>query len=1162
MKFRNLSLIAALGLVSAVSVGSAQAQQEIPKPTFGGIVYPKFIDPSKVVPLDNEDPRFLVPENRKDTFDLILPDGYIEPEPQVYGDSPEVMAALGIQAAPLNRPVQIDSIGFNGLTPPDPVCAGGTNHVIVATNDDLAIYDRFGNLQNQFDINTLLGDNRFIFDPRVIWDTVSDRFIMCWDLNVSDGAYSEAYVNNLIVMVSRTSNPNDGWWTYYFNVEDDDPNSGAGNKHWMDYPHVGVQRDAITATGRYFPWGGSGATGSYDRYFTMSKNTMVNGGGASWWFFTNLATDGTSTVNSVPLVHFTQRISTIDATQAMAYYMAAKTFSTDKLWLLRLRIRDTDAFPTFEGYDPITVGTYDAAPGLEQNGVADLENVSPRLMNGVYYNNHFYTTHSIANGTRAAHRTYKINNSGGFPIVWNNVFGSASFDYGYPAVAVDADARAVVSYTLSSSTLASGAYYGGRESADATWSGSWPNRPGSGTYQVLFSGRNRWGDYSGASVDAWDENSFWVYGEAVNGNNNWITGLSRVSYKPFYAIVAADEAVQTTNTVALTATLTLSGSPTVGKSVQFFVNGASVGFATTNASGVAELDYTPALSTPTTRTIEVRVTEDTVGLADTDTSTLTITKHTPQIIRFNRTGEYAASVNHRILLRRASDFTPIVGRTVTFKVVGVTLGTSVTDANGDAFLDAVFLSAPAVYATTGEFAGDTFYNSASDEGTLTITNSVTNITIGNVTGTIGLIAPLSATLRRTHDSQVLTGVPINFAVGGVALGSANTNGSGVATFNYLVPAGVLGNSVLEASFAGAGFNLPSSNTATFTRTANTTLTVDNKSGERGQNITLTATLRRAHDSALVGGQTVNFTIDGTAVGSAVTNASGVASLNYIVAAALTPGAHTIGASFTAASFLNGTTGSGSLTVLRWAVALGVTNASGTAGQSVNLLSQLLRSIDGAPVSGATINYTIAGVGVGSAVTNASGVASRSYSVPVATLGNKTLGVAFTGNADYQAASNAGLFTQIGKIIGGQVILQDWTGPVAGRQIFVQVYNSGNVLIEQFFTNLDASSRWSRTNSVASTGSHTVKIKASHWLARDTVANFGVAGNTAINHSLINGDSDGDNEVGGGDLSIVSAAFLTAVGDAGYNPDADLDGDGEVGSSDLSILSANFLLSGD
>ena len=56
--------------------------------------------------------------------------------------------------------------------------------------------------------------------------------------------------------------------------------------------------------------------------------------------------------------------------------------------------------------------------------------------------------------------------------------------------------------------------------------------------------------------------------------------------------------------------------------------------------------------------------------------------------------------------------------------------------------------------------------------------------------------------------------------------------------------------------------------------------------------------------------------------------------------------------------------------------------------------------------------------------------------------------------------------------------------------------------------------------------------------------------------------DGDNEVGGSDLSELSGAFLSGIGDPAYSDAVDLDGDGEVGVSDLSILSNNFLLGGD
>ena len=63
-------------------------------------------------------------------------------------------------------------------------------------------------------------------------------------------------------------------------------------------------------------------------------------------------------------------------------------------------------------------------------------------------------------------------------------------------------------------------------------------------------------------------------------------------------------------------------------------------------------------------------------------------------------------------------------------------------------------------------------------------------------------------------------------------------------------------------------------------------------------------------------------------------------------------------------------------------------------------------------------------------------------------------------------------------------------------------------------------------------------------------------------SLINGDIDGDNEVGPGDFGILSSAFGSVDGDPNWDPEADLDGDGEVGPSDFGILSANFGLSGD
>lgn len=97
---------------------------------------------------------------------------------------------------------------------------------------------------------------------------------------------------------------------------------------------------------------------------------------------------------------------------------------------------------------------------------------------------------------------------------------------------------------------------------------------------------------------------------------------------------------------------------------------------------------------------------------------------------------------------------------------------------------------------------------------------------------------------------------------------------------------------------------------------------------------------------------------------------------------------------------------------------------------------------------------------------------------------------------------------------------------------------------------------------APTENMVVKVQAGTWLRRGLVADTRSADVAGLNFVLLNGDVDGDNEVGSSDLSVVSSAFLSSSGDANFVVNADLDRDGEVGSADLSILSSNFLLSGD
>ncbi len=90
------------------------------------------------------------------------------------------------------------------------------------------------------------------------------------------------------------------------------------------------------------------------------------------------------------------------------------------------------------------------------------------------------------------------------------------------------------------------------------------------------------------------------------------------------------------------------------------------------------------------------------------------------------------------------------------------------------------------------------------------------------------------------------------------------------------------------------------------------------------------------------------------------------------------------------------------------------------------------------------------------------------------------------------------------------------------------------------------------------GNYRAVIKASRWLSRVVTVTTSASGTANFGTvTLLNGDCNGDNEVGPGDFSILASAFGSFEGDPEYQSRADLNGDGEVGPVDFSILARNF-----
>jgi hypothetical protein len=157
------------------------------------------------------------------------------------------------------------------------------------------------------------------------------------------------------------------------------------------------------------------------------------------------------------------------------------------------------------------------------------------------------------------------------------------------------------------------------------------------------------------------------------------------------------------------------------------------------------------------------------------------------------------------------------------------------------------------------------------------------------------------------------------------------------------------------------------------RKSPTSLAVASADGVKGGTAALMATL--SSNGPPLAGQIIRFQIKGRAVGKAVTDAQGVATLSNASLKGLKVGFYSTGvvATFNSHATLDRSTRKGTLTVSRFATSLSDVSASGVFLSSGFLTATL--TSDGAALPGQVIGFQLNGQNVGSATTNGQGVAS-------------------------------------------------------------------------------------------------------------------------------------------------------------------------------------------
>jgi hypothetical protein len=136
---------------------------------------------------------------------------------------------------------------YNLGTPPDNTMAiSNEGKIVAAINVKIGFYDSTGArlTTNDPNIATFISDPSIsqssLFDPRLIYDPVADRFIFVV-LSGSTDATSK-----VVIGFSQTKNPQGAWKFYTLTGNFD------GSTSWFDYPNIALTDDELIITGNLF----------------------------------------------------------------------------------------------------------------------------------------------------------------------------------------------------------------------------------------------------------------------------------------------------------------------------------------------------------------------------------------------------------------------------------------------------------------------------------------------------------------------------------------------------------------------------------------------------------------------------------------------------------------------------------------------------------------------------------------------------------------------------------------------------------------------------------------------------------------------------------------------------------------------------------------------
>jgi hypothetical protein len=474
------------------------------------------------------------------------------------------------------------TLSGGGAYPPDNMGSVGPTQYIVAINSIITSFNKttgvadgvLNNTTDNFFASVMSSaSGTYTSDPRIRYDRLTKRWYFLI-IDVPAGGLSSA--NRVLIGVSADSiiTPSTVIKFFYY--------QNTGN--FIDYPTMGIDKNALYIGGNIFNLGGTAFLGSIG---LVVQKSSIQGTGpmVSSKFSIGSSSSGIYTPQGVDNLY--------DLTATEGYFIGVDAASYGILDLVRVNNPGSGS-PSVSSAVTITVpttytpGTFYAKPGSSSY---NLDPDDERLFAAMIRNGHIWTAHHIETtnagvgssaGTRISARWYDlINYKTGFTpalnqsgtVYSNTLTTTRDRNFGYPTISANGQGHALMGFTIAGYYSYANAGYTYRLASDPAGTMTAPdsNTASSTSYNPGDGSPHRWGDYSMTEVDPTDDMTFWTIQQYCNGTNNYGCRVSSFKAPAPAPLISATPNVLGTGS---NLTLLLKGDTTTTTGLGFYEPGS------------------------------------------------------------------------------------------------------------------------------------------------------------------------------------------------------------------------------------------------------------------------------------------------------------------------------------------------------------------------------------------------------------------------------------------------------------------------------------------------------------------------------------------------------------------------------------------------------------